>query len=238
MLFAAGAGDRVVGTSDYSDEPEAARAVERVGDAQSFNLERILALRPDVVIVWSGGSSPVQMARLERVGLPLYHHRLTRLDDIAPSLLRLGRLAGTEASAQASAAMLTRRITALRQRYASASAATVLIQVWNRPIYTVGGDQIMTDVVHACGMRNVFEDLPDPGPAVTLEAVLQRDPQIVLALAPDERAAQDWLQSWHRFPSMKAVRTGRLMGWTDQRLSRLGPSMVAAAEDLCRALPR
>ena len=236
MLFAAGAGERVVGTSAYSDEPQAATRVERVGDAQSFDLERILALHPDVVVVWSGGTSPTQLARMEGVGLHIYRHRLARLDDIPASLARFGRLAGTEGAAQAAAAQITQRIAALRERYHQATPATVLIQVWDRPIYTVGRTEIMTDVIHACGYRSLYEDLTDPGPAVTLESVLARDPQIILTLPPDANSGRDWVAAWRAYPSMRAVRSGRVVSWTDQRLSRLGPSIVDAAEDLCRAL--
>ncbi|MFI4867899.1 MAG: cobalamin-binding protein [Steroidobacterales bacterium] len=238
MLFAAGAGARVIGTSDYSNEPAAAKAIERVGDSQSFDLERILALRPDVVVVWGGGTSPTQLARLEGVGLRIYRHRVTRLDDIPSSLLRLGRLAGSEPQAQLAATELTQRIAALRTRYRQAAPGTVLIQVWDRPIYTVGRAEIMSDVINACGYRNVFEDLSDPGPAVALESVLTRDPDIILALASDERSGRDWVADWRRYPSMRAVRSGRVLAWTDQRLSRLGPSIVDAAEDLCAALRR
>jgi len=236
MLFAAGAGERVVGTSEYSTEPAAAEAIPRIGDAQSFDLERILALHPDVVVVWAGGTSPTQLARLQGVGLRIYRHRLTGLDDIPASLLRLGRLAGTEAAAQPAAEQLRGRIAALRARYRNAAVATVLIQVWNRPIYTVGRGEIMTDVIHACGYRSIYQDLADPGPAVSLESVLARDPQIILALPPDESSGRDWVAAWRAFPSMRAVRSGRVLSWTDQRLSRLGPSIVDAAEDLCRAL--
>jgi iron complex transport system substrate-binding protein len=236
MLFAAGAGERVVGTSEYSNEPAAAAGIARIGDAQSFDLERILALHPDVVVVWSGGTSPTQLARLQGVGLRIYRHRLTGLDDIPASLLRFGRLAGTQGAAQTAAAQLGQRIAALRSRYLQAEPATVLIQVWNRPIYTVGRAEIMTDVIHACGYRNVYEELSDPGPAVTLESVLVRDPQIILALPPDQKAGTEWLAAWQAYPSMRAVRSGRVVSWTDQRLSRLGPSIVDAAEDLCRAL--
>jgi ABC-type Fe3+-hydroxamate transport system substrate-binding protein len=94
----------------------------------------------------------------------------------------------------------------------------------------------MTDVIHACGYRSLYEDLTDPGPAVTLESVLARDPQIILALPPDANSGRDWVAAWRAFPSMRAVRSGRVVSWTDQRLSRLGPSIVDAAEDLCRAL--
>jgi len=236
MLFAAGAGAQVVGTSAYSNEPAAAARIAQVGDAQSFDVERILALHPDVVVVWSGGTSPTQLARLEGVGLHIYRHRLTALDDIPGSLIRLGQLAGTEAQARAAASQLVARITALRERYRNAAPESVLIQIWDRPIYTVGRSEIMTDVIHACGYRSVYEDMGDPGPAVTLESVLARDPKIILALPPDARAGRDWVAAWSAYPSLQAVRSGRVIPWTDQRLSRLGPSIVDAAEDLCRAL--
>jgi iron complex transport system substrate-binding protein len=236
MLFAAGAGDRVVGTSAYSDEPAAAKRIERIGDAQSFDLERILTLRPDVVVVWTGGTPAAEVARLQGVGLRIYHQHVKRLDDIPDSLRRLGALTGTSPEAQAAAAQLAQRIVALRSRYPQKSAATVLIQVWDRPIYTVGRDQVITDVIHACGFRNAFEDLNDVSPAVTLESVLARDPDYILALGSNQNEAQSWLQQRHQFASMKAQRPGHTIAWSDPRLPTLGPGVVDAAEDLCRAL--
>jgi iron complex transport system substrate-binding protein len=236
MLFAAGAGALVVGTSVYSDEPAAAQKIERIGDAQSLDLERILALHPDVVIVWTGGTSLMQIARLQRVGLKIYHHHATRLTQIPESLRRLGALAGTDAQATASADELSRRVEALRSRYSHPRTTSVFIQVWNRPLYTVGRDEIITDVVHVCGYRSTFEDLSDVSPAVTVESVVVRDPDIILALTSDRGSGQEWLQQWHVYSSMKAVRSGRILPWSDERLSRIGPSEVDAAEALCEAL--
>jgi len=236
MLFAVGAGDRVVGTSLYSDEPPAAKQIERIGDSQSFDLERVLALRPDVVVVWSTGTSPAQIARLQRAGLRLYHHRLSRLEQMPASLRRLGALTGTDAQAQLAAAALAQRIADLRSRYAADQGKTVLIQVWDRPLYTVGRDEMVTDVIHACGYRNAYEDLTIAAPAITIESALARDPDIILALTPDRKAADSWLQQWSAFKTMKAQRTGRVIAWSDQRLTRFGPSVVDAAEDLCREL--
>jgi iron complex transport system substrate-binding protein len=236
MLFAAGAGAKVVGTTAYSVEPEAARKVERIGDALSFDLERMLALHPDVVVVWGSGTSATQIARLQNVGLRIYHHRLRRLDDIPASLQRLGRLAGTEEVARAAAAQYAQQIASLRAQYRQQAPATVLLQVWDRPIYTVGRPEIMTDVINACGDRNLYDDLTDPSPAVTLESVLARNPQIILALAPDANSGARWASAWSAFPTLRAVQSGRVIAWSDQRLSRLGPSIVDAASDLCRAL--
>ncbi|HEY6453632.1 MAG TPA: cobalamin-binding protein [Steroidobacteraceae bacterium] len=238
MLFAAGAGAQIVGTSDYSNEPDAARRIERVGDSQSFDLERILALHPDVVVIWSGGTGAAQIHKLERGGLPVYGHRIERLADIPASVRRLGVLAGTQAEADAAAARLGERIAALQRRYAAVHGGTVLIQVWDHPIYTVGRSELMSDVVRTCGYRNLYQDLPDPGPAVSLESVLERNPDVILAVGSDLAAADAWVASWRRYRTLTAVRSGRVIPWTDPRLSRLGPSMVDATEALCNALTR
>jgi iron complex transport system substrate-binding protein len=238
MMFAAGAGAHIVGTSDYSNEPEAAQRIERVGDSQSLDIERILALHPDVVVVWSSGNSAAQIAKLERVGLPVYRHRIRRLADIPDSVRRFGALAGTSEVAMPAADELNARIAALEQRYAAGSGGTMLVQVWDHPIYTVGQSELMTDVVAICGYRNIYADLPEAGPAVSLESVLERNPDVILVVGPDRAAADEWLHGWRAYPTLKAVRTGRLIPWTDQRLSRLGPSMVDATEALCSALWR
>jgi iron complex transport system substrate-binding protein len=218
MLFAAGAGERVVGTSLYSDEPEAAKKIERIGDSQSFDLERVLALHPDVVVVWSTGTSPAQIDRLQRVGLRIYHHHISHLDDVPASLRRLGILTGTQSEADSAAAGLSQRIAALHSRYPADAAVKVLIQIWDRPLYTVGRDEIVTDVIHICGYRNAYEDLTIAAPAITI------------------KSAHDWLRQWQVFKSMKAERTGRLIAWSDSRLTGFGPSVVDASEALCRAL--
>jgi iron complex transport system substrate-binding protein len=238
MLYAAGAGARIVGTSDYSDEPEAARQLERVGDSRSFDLERILALHPDVIVIWSGGTSSAQIACLEQLGLPVYHHRIERLHDMPDSLRRLGELAGTQPQAQQAAARLEQRIAALAERYRAANGGTVLIQIWDHPIYTVGRLELMSDVLQLCGYHNLYQDLTAPGPVVSLESVLARDPQTILAVGSDARSAEEWIEQWRAYPTMRAVRNGALVPWSDPRLSRLGPSMLDAAEDLCSALAR
>lgn len=239
MLFAAGAGGFVVGTSEYSVEPPAAAGIPRIGDSAGIDLERIVALHPDAVVVWSGGAGAAMIGRLERAGFAVYRHRVVRLDDIAPSIERLGRLAGTDAEARGAARALAARIAALRARATPARAAaddTVLLQVWDRPVYTVGGGQLLSDSLEACGYRNVYGDLHDAGPAVDLESVLARDPATIVALAPSESVAGEWLARWRALPVMRAVRTGRLIGIADQRFTRLGPEVVTATEELCRRL--
>jgi iron complex transport system substrate-binding protein len=245
MLFAAGAGGEVIGTVEYSDEPPAARAVPRIGDVVAIDMERLVALRPDVVVVWPAGGNPAQQAKIASLGVPLYQQQVVRLADLPGSVRRLGALSGTWPAAEREAHELETRLQALQQRYGGGAGGagsggrrpTVLLQVWNRPIYTIGGRQLMSDALSICGAHNVFADLPEPGPLVDIEAVIARNPDIILAAAPPGEGAA-WVADWKRFSTLNAVRNGRVIAFEDQGLSRLGPSVIDATENLCRTLAR
>jgi iron complex transport system substrate-binding protein len=240
MLFAAGAGAQLIATVQYSSEPPAARAVPRIGDVATIDMERLVALRPQVVIAWPAGGNPAQRAKIAALGIPLYQQQVARLTDLPGSLRRLGVLAGTEAIAGQAARALEGRLAALERTYrvpAGTQRPTVLLQVWNRPIYTVGGQHLISDALELCGARNVFADLPEPGPLVDTEAVIARNPDIILAAAPPGEGAA-WVADWQRFPSLAAVRNHRVVAFENQALSRLGPSVLDATEELCRTIAR
>jgi iron complex transport system substrate-binding protein len=241
MLFAAGAGGEVIGTVEYSDEPPAARAVPRIGDVAAIDMERLVTLRPDVVVAWPAGGNPAQQARIASLGVPLYQQQVVRLADLPGSVRRLGALAGTQAAAEREARELEARLDALGRRYAGGAGhagsrrPTVLLQVWNRPLYTIGGRHLMSDALSVCGARNVFADLPEPSPLVDIEAVIARNPDVILAAAPPGEGAA-WVADWKRYPALSAVRSGRVIAFEDQGLSRLGPSVIDATENLCRTI--
>lgn len=235
ILFAIGAGERVVGTSQFSDQPEAARRIPRIGDVAALDYERILALRPDVVIVWQGGNPAAQIVRLEQLRLPIYRQRVTSLRDLPASLQRLGDLTDQRAVAARSAAQLTQRLDALRTQFATARRLRVFLQIWDRPLYTVGGRHMMTDALALCGADSIFPELRGEAPAVSIEAVLARDPDVVVADAPPGRAVA-WLTEWRRYPRLKAVKAGALLPFEDPRFGMLGPSALDATESLCRLL--
>lgn len=239
MLFAAGAGDEVIATVEYSDEPAAARAVPRIGDAATIDMERLVALEPDVVIAWPAGGNPAQRAKIAALGIPLYQQQVVRLAELPAALRRLGLLAGTQAAAEAAAQGLERRLAALGRTYGAGAGRhpTVLLQVWNRPVYTIGGRHLMSDALALCGARNVFADLSEPAPLVDTEAIIARNPDIIVAASPPGESAA-WVADWQRFGSLAAVRSGRVVGFEDQGLSRLGPSVIDATEHLCRTLAR
>jgi iron complex transport system substrate-binding protein len=235
MLFAAGAGAEVVATTEYSAEPPAARGIPRIGDANAIDIEKLVTLRPNVVVSWPGGENPAEIERLGRLGIPIYRERVATLADLPASVRRLGVLAGTQKAADREADALDARIAALTRRYAGAKPVTVLLQVWSRPIYTVGGPHLLTDALRVCGAHNVFADLSQLGPAVSTESVIARNPQVIIAVAPRPESAS-WLGEWRRFPELRAVGASNLIDFTDQRLTRLGPGVLDATEELCRVV--
>jgi len=233
MLVAAGAGSQLVGTIEYSGQPASEANLPKIGSAYAIDMERLIALRPDVVVVWPDGNNPAQIATIQRLGLPVYDQEAVTLDGIGESLRRLGRLAGTSAAADREARLLAAKLASLRREYAKrARPPSVFLEVWNRPLYTVGGRELMSDALRVCGARNVFADLPPRPPAIGVEAVLARNPDIIIATAPPGTAA-GWLAQWQRFPSLRAVKTGWLMTFEDQRLIGLGPGVIDATGEMC-----
>ena len=235
MLFAAGAGPQVVATVEYSDEPPAAKRVPRIGDVVAIDMERLVSARPQVVVVWPGGGNVAQIEAIEKMGIPVYRQQVNRLADLPGSLRRLGALAGTSASADREARAIETRLAQLAHTYENNKHPSVLLQVWNHPIYTVGGTQLISDAVGVCGARNVFGDLRDLSPAIDQEAVVARDPDVIVAIAAAGTGSQ-WLSDWRRLPSLRAVRKGNLFAFEDERLVRLGPTVIEATAALCKLL--
>jgi iron complex transport system substrate-binding protein len=232
MLFAAGAGSQLVATVAYADQPAAARRVLRIGDSNAIDMERLLVLKPDVIVYWPGGNNPAQVAQLKHLGFVLYGQQVNRLGDLGGSLQRLGLMAGPSPAARRRAVQIEAQLSQLRAQYSKRSPVTALLETWNQPLYTVGGAQLMSDALAVCGAVNVFGDLPQLSPAVQTEAVLTRNPELIIAAAPPGQGAQ-WLQAWRKFPSLKAVQSGNLLDFDDQALSRLGPSVLDATANLC-----
>jgi len=236
MLFAAGAGDKIIATVEFANEPAAARKIPRVGDASAIDIEKLISLRPDIVVIWPGGGNPAQRAKVERLGLPTYHQQIDVFADIPGSLRRLGVLTNMMPSSEQAAQQIERRLQQLEQSSRRTTPPLkVMLEVWNRPLYTVGGKQLMSDALRLCGAGNAFADLTEMSPAVSIEGVLARNPDVIVAIAPPGDAA-GWLEPWKRFTTLSAVKAGRLVAFEDQRLSRLGPSAVDGAEALCQKL--
>jgi iron complex transport system substrate-binding protein len=210
-----------------------------VGDNRSLDLERIVALKPDLIVVWRHGNADRQTSQLAALGIPLYFSEPKRLDEVAVSLDKLGRLLGTRAQADRAAADYRQRIAALRARYAARPPVTVFLQIWDRPLTTLNGAQIVSDVLRLCGGRNVFAALQPVAPTVSDEAVLAADPEAIVATSQGATASDASLPSlerWRRWPSLAAVARGNLFAVDGDWLTRPTPRLALGAEQVCRDL--
>lgn len=233
-LLAAGAGGRLVGTVQYSDYPEAAKKIPRVGSYVRLDMEAIVALKPDLVVGWQSGNSPAHIDKIRQLGIPVYITQPNRIDDIASDLERYGQLMGTEEGVRAAAAFRT-RLAALRERYSSQPKLRIFYQVWKEPLMTVGGKQIISDVIRLCGGENVFGQLDQMAPKVTVEAVLAANPEAIVASGMGE-ARPEWLDDWRRWPQLTAMARDNLYFIPPDRIQRHTPRLLDGAEMLCKQL--
>ncbi len=232
LLFAVGAGSQLVGVDGASDYPAAARMLPRVGDYSRISYERILALKPDLVLVWVGGNRPVDIHGLRQLGLPVLHTQATRLDDVARLLRLIGQASGHAGEGEAAARTVSARLDVLRQQHAQAKPVPVFYQVWDRPLMTVGGTHWISDALALCGARNVFADLHALSPTVSREAVLRRAPSLIVggSDAPDLR------RPWQTFARLPAVANNAFVKVDADRLHRLTPRLIEGVEALCAAV--
>ncbi|KWB80779.1 cobalamin-binding protein [Burkholderia ubonensis] len=239
LIYAAGGGAKLVGTVTYSDYPSAAKSVPRVGDNKSLDLERIAALKPDLIVVWRHGNAERQTDALRALHIPLFYSEPKRLDDIATSLRQLGALLGTQPAADAAAASFTRDVAALRTRYAARPSVTVFFQVWDRPLVTLNGAHLISDVIALCGGRNVFASLKPLVPTVTDEAVLAANPEAIVTTSAGATPSNDALPSlarWRAWPALTAVARGNLFAIDGDLLTRASPRVAQGAAALCEDL--
>lgn len=236
IVFAAGAGAKIVGVVRYSDFPPAARTLASVGDAARVDAERILALQPDLVLAWKSGNQASDIARLEALGFPVFVSEPQRLADMPRLTRAVGALAGTRAAADAAARAWEQEVAQLRARYARRAPVRVFYEIWHRPLLTVSGAHFISDVITLCGGVNVFAAAPVLTPVVSLEAVLAARPDAVLgggsATSADEFAAQ-----WRAEP-VAALRQIPVAFVAADEIQRAGPRLLAGARSVCGELDR
>lgn len=235
LLFAAGAGDRVVGVVAYSDYPPAATALPQVGSFHDLDLEAIAGLRPDLVVAWRGNNHGAQLSKLAALGIPVFISEPRRLDDVADNLEALGRLAGSEATATAAATAFRTRLAQLSAQYRHQPPVRMLYQIWDKPLRTVNGEHLISDVVALCGGTNVFAGLPTIAPIIGVEGVLATDPEAIVASGMDQ-ARPEWLDQWRAWPALTATQRGNLFFIPPQLIQRHTPRILDGATQLCAFL--
>ncbi len=232
QAYAAGLGSRLVAVSAYSDYPEQAKQLPQVGDAFRLDWERIVALKPDLVLAWGSGLSARDRAAFEKLKLKLLVLEPRRLDDIPKILRLLGRIAGTQAVAEAAAHAFEQQRAALRKQYAGRPIVRAYFQIAAAPLLTVNGAHIISDVLNLCGAQNVFADAPLLVPAVSDEALVKENPQVMLGIAATREQQEEIKNLWRRLP-LTAVRQGHTGFVHPDLISRSTPRILQGAQQIC-----
>ena len=238
LVYAAGAGDKLVAVSAFSDYPEAARKLPLIGDSMRLDVERVLALKPDLVLAWQSGNGGSDVAHLRRLGIPVVAMEARQLEDVARHLLWIGALAGSADTAHRAAQGYLRALAQLRLRYQGTAPLRVFYEIWHRPLMTVGHTQLISRALAVCGARNVFDDLSGLSPSVSEEALLARAPQVIVVGASQGESAQR-LAAWHAdvfFGPRIAARQIALLNADADLLHRESPRLILGIQALCASL--
>ncbi len=233
LLFAAGAGRNVVGVSQFSDYPVEATRLPQLGGSAGFDLERVVALKPDLIVLWHSGTSAAQVAKLRQFGIPIFESEPHNFADIATSIERLGKLAGTVAQARLATANFNQRWKTLGEHYAHAAPVQVFYQIWPEPLMTLNDSHLASAAIALCGGQNVFGKLPQLVPTVEIEAVLQANPEVIMT---GSDAGRDALLSWRKFSQLLAVKRDNLFNLDSDTLTRGTPRVLDGTEALCNKL--
>ena len=226
IVLELGAADTLVGVLDGGDRPAALAQVPSVGHYGQLDMERLLSLKPDLILLWPGSVGPAQREQLQRLDIPVYVAEPHSLEQLTTQVQAIAEQLGRPEAGRQLAAQLRQRLADLRQRYQRAEPLRVFYQVWDPPLYTVGGGQIISDALSVCGTRNVFDDLTLPAPQVNIESVLQRDPELILV------GDQAQKEAWKVWPAMAT----RVRVVPDKGLERPSGQMLEAVARLCQVI--
>jgi iron complex transport system substrate-binding protein len=194
-----------------------------------------LQLQPDLIVAWQTGNPHASVIRLKQLGLTVYIAEPKSLESIPSHIERLARLAGTETAASNALGSFRTTLSRLRDEYAATSPVSVFYQVWNQPLISAGGNELINDIIELCGGSNIFADIKLVAPKVSMEAVLQRNPDVIIASGMDiERP--EWLDEWKNWPGLNAVSNNSLFFIPPDLLQRHTPRALLGAEQMCSQL--
>lgn len=239
LLFAAGAGESLVGTVEYSDYPVAARNLPLVGGYSRIDLEAVIALSPDLIVAWESGNPTGDVEKLRSLGFQVYLSQPDSIEDVAVSIERFGVLSGSSITASSAANRFRERLARLRKQYSERSSVDTFYQIWNKPMKTVGGKQIISEVIRLCGGRNVFFRLDTFAPTVSVEAVISANPEVIIGSGMGGASAKlrpPWLDDWKYWRSVTAVARDNLFYIPPDLIQRHTPRLLDGAELLCQQL--
>jgi len=234
-LYSAGADDKLVGVVSYSNYPPAATNIKQVGSYNAFSVETIVSLQPDLIVMWGSGNGMQTLQKLEALNIPVFVSEPRLLADIPRSIRLLGKLAGTENISEPEAVRIEKEIASLQNQYGKLPELSVLYQIWNDPLQTLNGDHLISQIIELCRGRNIFADTKNLAPKISIESVLLRNPDVIIASGMS-KARPEWLDDWLEYPSLAAVKNKALFFVNPDHIQRPTARALLGARSLCEKL--
>jgi iron complex transport system substrate-binding protein len=232
LVYAAGAGARLIGVVEYSDYPASADSLPVVGRFDGLDIEKILELKPDLIVAWQSGNPKSSITQLKNLNLEVYVAEPKNLSSIASHIEKLSVLTGTESRAQLAIQKFNSIYGELKRKYSNKSKVKIFYQLWDRPIITVGGNELINDIIELCGGENIFGDLPQLAPKIDQESVLIRNPKVIVASGSNTERPQ-WLDEWKLWPQLTAVAEENLHFIIPELLQRHTPRALVGTRQMC-----
>lgn len=238
LIYAAGGAEYIKGAVNFSDYPDAAKKLPQIGGYNALDMEKILILQPDLIVAWKVGNPQHQIKQLKKLGLTVYISEPGDFMDIPRTIIQLGKLMATEAIARQSAKDFTEKFEQLKRTHKTPNnekKQRTFIQIWNNPVMTVNQHHLISKVVTMCGGQNIFAQTKGLSNSPTIEAILQQDPEIIIATGMAESASK-WLQRWQQWPFLKAVKNNRLYAANPNHLVRHTPRILLGIKEVCEQI--
>ncbi|WP_066017368.1 cobalamin-binding protein [Endozoicomonas atrinae] len=239
LLFAAGAGDRVIAVDKHSDFPEVVKQLPNVGGYPNVNVEAIVAMKPDLVVVWTAGNSQKVIHQLESLGVRTFHVDVVDFAGIEQAIRSLGQVAGTEKAANRVVEDFSARLKTLQNNYGQREPVSVFFEIWRSPLLTVGSGQVIDDVISLCGGQNIYGDVSERIPKIGIESLITRDPQVIIGSDPrgdTPETRKDLMDYWSQWQNLQAVKSHQLFSVPSDLIARPTPRILEGAEMICHQL--
>lgn len=235
MVYSAGAGDLLVGVVSYSDYPKEALSLPLVGNYKTINMEQIIHLNPTLILAWESGNTLKDIQQLRKLGYPVVVTEIKNLADIPNQIEKIGQLTHRQTTAKQMATKLRAVLLKLKKQQPKTKPTRTFYQVWDKPLYTINGKQFIGQGITLCGGKNIFENLPALAPQVSIESVIQHDPELIL-LGSNKNVQQNWRKSWQQYPVITAVKNNRISSLEASLYQRPTARFINALPALCRLI--
>ncbi|WP_102797310.1 cobalamin-binding protein [Bowmanella denitrificans] len=236
LVYALQSEHKLLAASDFSDYPQAAKALPRVANYQGVDFEALMRLKPDLVLVWQGGNKPQDIQRLQTLGLNLFFSGPQQPEDIASELQALGKLLDKQELAQSLAQNYLNQLAATRARYTDAEPVRVFYYMWAKPMMSVGPNAWASRMLEICNGQSIFADAPSDYPEVTMEGVLARKPQLIVAAFEQPRA--QFVSHWQPWLNTLSLQEADLVSVDPDKLHRFSLRLADGIAQLCQTIQR